>query len=228
MIDFYTLKDAFLVGIFMSFMIGPVFFMLLKTSVLKGFRAAVCFDMGVVLGDISFMLIAYFGSRTWLEKIKDDPRLFLFGGIILVVYGVISFFDKRNKKPLNEDEIEIPKENNYFKLFLNGFFLNFINVGVLAFWLGLVIVIGPTLNMNPKSIFWYFAMVILGYVVSDLGKIILAKQLKKKLTPLVIYRIKKGMAILLIVFGAVLMLKAVVPKNKINTFIKKITIVDKK
>ena len=46
-------------GIFLSFMIGPVFFILLETSIIKGFRAALVFDIGVVLGDIVFIAIAY-------------------------------------------------------------------------------------------------------------------------------------------------------------------------
>ena len=79
-------------------MIGPVFFMLIKTSLLKGIRAAISFDIGVILGDITFMLIAYFGSRNLLEKIKDDPRLFLVGGLILIVYGIITFFNKKEKR----------------------------------------------------------------------------------------------------------------------------------
>jgi threonine/homoserine/homoserine lactone efflux protein len=33
-------------------MIGPVFFILLETSIIKGFRAALVFDLGVVLGDV--------------------------------------------------------------------------------------------------------------------------------------------------------------------------------
>jgi len=39
-------------GLFLSFMVGPVFFILLETSITKGFRAAMAFDLGVVLGDI--------------------------------------------------------------------------------------------------------------------------------------------------------------------------------
>lgn len=222
--DIYEFKKAFLVGVFMSFMIGPVFFMLLKTSVLKGARAAIAFDFGVILGDIGFILIAYFGSRSLLEKIKDDPRLFLFGGLVLVVYGIITYIDKTNKKEINEDEIEVAKGNNYFKLFINGFLLNCINVGVLAFWLGLIVVVGPTLNMNQNAMFWYFSVVILGYVVTDLCKILLAKQLKNKLTPAVIYRIKRGMGVLLIVFGAVLILKSFIPKEKMDNLIKRVKI----
>lgn len=217
-------KDAFLVGLFMSFMIGPVFFMLLKTSVLKGVRAALAFDIGVVLGDVLFISIAYFGSRSLLEKIKDDPRLFFIGGLVLIVYGIITYIDKNNKKEVDESAINIPKSNNYLKLILHGFFLNFINIGVLAGWLGIMVVVGPSLNMEPTAIFWYFVVVIIGYITTDLCKIILAKQLRKKLTPLVIYRIKRGMGVLLIVFGSILMLKGFIPKEKIDEIIKQVEI----
>ncbi|MEX6626843.1 LysE family translocator [Tenacibaculum salmonis] len=221
--DFYNFKNAFIIGFIMSFMIGPVFFMLIKTSILKGARAAISFDIGVILGDITFMLIAYFGSRSLLEKIKDDPCLFLVGGLILIIYGFITFFDKSNKKEAVIAEVQISKTNNYGKLILKGFALNFINVGVLATWLGVVIVVGPTLNMDPTAIFWYFATILFGYALTDLGKILLAKQLKSKLTPLVIYRIKKGMGILLIVFGFLIMLKSFIPKDEIDNLLDKVT-----
>ena len=170
--DIHDFKNAFLIGFFMAFMIGPVFFMLIQTSILKGARAAIAFDIGVLLGDVSFILIAYYGSRSLLEKIKDDPRLFFIGGLVLIIYGLITYFDKQNKKEALEaaKNIEIRIKNNYIKLFLKGYFLNFINVGVLAGWLGIVLVVGPTLNMNPRSIFWYFATVILGYAITDIGK----------------------------------------------------------
>lgn len=204
----------------MAFMIGPVFFMLLQTSILKGAKAAIIFDLGVILGDITFILISYFGSRSLLEKIKDDPRLFFIGGLVMIVYGLITYIDKENKKESLEtsDIIDVSVSNNYLKLFVKGFFLNFINIGVLAFWLGTVLVVGPTLNMNEKSIFIYFSVIILGYFVTDLGKIFLAKQLKDKLTSNVVFRIKRVMGIILIIFGVFLMLKGFIPNEKINEF----------
>lgn len=212
----------------MALMIGPVFFMLLKTSALKGFRAAIAFDIGVILGDITFILIAYFGSRSLLEKIKDDPRLFLIGGLILVVYGFITFLDKKNKKEVDESEVDVPKSNNYFKLFLNGYFLNFINIGVLAGWLTIMVIVGPLLGMDPNLIFWYFVKVVIGYFALDLIKILLAKQLRSKLTPLVIYKVKKGMGVLLIVFGAVMMLKSFISKEELDKLINRVEITKKK
>jgi threonine/homoserine/homoserine lactone efflux protein len=199
--DIYDFKNAILIGFFMSFMIGPVFFMLIQTSILKGAKAAIVFNLGVILGDITFILIAYYGSRSLLEKIKDDPRLFFIGGLVLIIYGLITYFDKENKKEAiaSAKTIEVPiVKNNYLKLFFKGYFLNFINIGVLAFWLGTVLVIGPTLGMNQKAIFSYFGVIILAYFITDLGKIFLAKQLKDKMTPSIIYRIKKVMGIILL------------------------------
>ncbi|MGJ8743913.1 LysE family translocator [Polaribacter sp.] len=219
--DIYDFKNAFLIGFFMAFMIGPVFFMLIQTSILKGARAAIAFDIGVLLGDVSFILIAYYGSRSFLEKIKDDPRLFFIGGLVLIIYGLITYLNKQNKKEALESAqiMEVPIKNNYIKLFFKGYFLNFINVGVLAFWLGTVLVIGPTLKMNQSAIFWYFATIILGYAVTDLGKILLAKQLKSKMTPRVIYRLKRFMGIILIVCGVILMLKGFIPNEEIEGLI---------
>jgi threonine/homoserine/homoserine lactone efflux protein len=216
--DLFDIKNAIIGGFFLSFMIGPVFFMLIQTSILKGARAAIAFNIGVILGDVAFISIAYLGSRHLLEKVKDDPRLFYIGGLILIIYGLFTYFDKSNKKQIEEESklIDIPVENNYLRLLFKGFFLNFINIGVLIFWLGVIVVIGPTLDMNPTHIFWYLTTILLSYFVTDLGKIFLAKKLKSKLTPIVVYKIKKTMGILLIIFGIGLMIKGFIPKEKLN------------
>ena len=46
-------------GFILSIMIGPVFFVLLETSIRKGIRAAIAFNIGVLLNDILYILIAY-------------------------------------------------------------------------------------------------------------------------------------------------------------------------
>ena len=219
--DIYDFKNALLIGFFIAFMIGPVFFMLLQTSILKGARAAIIFDIGVVFGDITFILIAYYGSRSLLEKIKDDPRLFVLGGVVLIIYGLITYFDKENKKDAleNSNIMNVPIRNNYLKLFIKGYFLNFINIGVLGFWLGTVLVIGPSLKMNQTAIFSYFGTILIGYFLTDLGKIFLAKKLKSKMTPAVIYKIKKFMGLLLIICGVFLILNGFIPNERIDEFI---------
>ena len=43
------IQAAIPLGFFLAFMIGPVFFMLIETSITKGVRAAIAFDIGVII-----------------------------------------------------------------------------------------------------------------------------------------------------------------------------------
>jgi threonine/homoserine/homoserine lactone efflux protein len=61
-------------------MISHYFFILLETSILKRFRAALVFDLGVVLGDF-FIAVAYLGSYRLIQSLQDKPALFIFGGL---------------------------------------------------------------------------------------------------------------------------------------------------
>lgn len=202
-------------GIFLSFMIGPVFFVLLETSIIKGFRAALVFDLGVVLGDIVFIAIAYLGSYQLIQSLKDKPILFILGGIIMLAYGIISLVQLKKEKKIDIEIIdnEIIRKN-YFKLFVKGFFLNIINIGVLGFWLAIIISMGPKLEMQNSRMLTFFATVVLSYLMVDCIKIVLAKQLKTKMTPPNILKIKKGISIVLMVFGIVLITQGWFPKEK--------------
>lgn len=202
-------------GFFLSFMIGPVFFVLLETSVVKGFRAAAMFDLGVVLADVIFILIAYFSSYRLIESIKDDPALFIFGGLVMLTYGIISFVkNKKAKKNIDpEDPVELAK-TNYLNLFIKGFFLNFINIGVLGFWLAILITIGPKLQLNPTRMLTFFTTVILSYFVTDIFKILLAKQLRNQLNPKNILMIKKIISVVLIVSGVFLLSQGWFPQER--------------
>lgn len=218
--------SAIPLGFFLSFMIGPVFFVLLETSVVKGFRAAIIFDLGVVLADIIFILIAYFSSYRLIQSIKDDPALFIFGGLVMLTYGIISFVKNRNESKKSIDE-EDPKElakNNYFSLFIKGFFLNFINIGVLGFWLAILITVGPQLELKASRMITFFTTLIATYFVTDICKILAAKQLRNKLNPHNILLIKKVISIVLIISGVFLLSQGLFPKDKkiVNSAIEKL------
>ncbi|MFW0736755.1 LysE family translocator [Flavobacterium sp. T12S277] len=202
-------------GLFLSFMVGPVFFILLETSITKGFRAAIVFDLGVVLGDIFFIAIAYLGSYRLIQSLKDKPALFIFGGIIMLAYGIISFVRLRKEEKINDEEIDRDIiKRNYGSLFVKGFLLNIINIGVLGFWLAVIISVGPKLEMQNSRMFTFFTSVIITYLLVDCLKILLAKQLKSKMTPTNILKIKKGISIVLMVFGVALMIQGWFPKEK--------------
>jgi threonine/homoserine/homoserine lactone efflux protein len=202
-------------GLFLSFMVGPVFFILLETSITKGFRAAIVFDFGVVLGDIFFIAIAYLGSYRLIQSLKDKPALFIFGGIIMLAYGIISFVRLKNEEKIDDEEIDRDIiKRNYGSLFIKGFLLNVINIGVLGFWLAVIISVGPKLEMQNSRMITFFTSVIITYLMVDCLKIVLAKQLKSKMTPTNIVKIKKGISIVLMVFGVALITQGWFPKEK--------------
>ncbi len=202
-------------GVLLAFTIGPVFFVLLETSITKGFRAALIFDLGVVFADFVFILIAYFSTNQILQKLKDDPGLFIFGGAIMLSYGVVAYikekknYTKKLEEDIDEDNIQ---KNNYLGLFFKGFLLNFINIGVLAFWMGIIIVFGPKLNMDPNRISLFIASIIVTYFIVDIIKMMVAKQLKSRMTPYNIYKIKRVISIILMIFGGFLMAQGFFPK----------------
>lgn len=208
------MQAAIPLGFLLSFMIGPVFFVLLETSAIKGFRAALTFDLGVIIADVIFIIVAYFSSFQLLENLSNQPGLYVFGGVILLVYGLTTFF-KRDTKRIKEKSIRFTR-GDYIGLFVKGFLLNFINIGVLVFWLGVIIIVGPSLENDSNRILVFFITMLSAYFVTDIFKILLAKQLKRKLTVRRIRLIKKGIGIVLVICGVVLIVKGFLPQDRFN------------
>jgi threonine/homoserine/homoserine lactone efflux protein len=201
-------------GIILAFTIGPVFFVLLETSATKGFRSALIFDSGVMLADILFILVAFFSTNKLLEKIKDDPNFLIFGGVLLLVYGLISFIktSKSFREIVREyHKVEIKK--GYGKLFLKGFLLNFINIGVLLGWVAFI-VLANSLTTSKNGVVVFLSTILIVYFITDLAKIVVAKKLKNKLTPRLIYKTKKVIALVILGFGVLLLVQAFFPKEK--------------
>lgn len=199
-------------GIILAFTIGPVFFVLLETSATKGFLSALIFDFGVILADVVFIVIAFFSTNKLLEKIKDDPNFLIFGGVLLIVYGVISFI-KTNKsfRAIVREYQRVKIQKDYGKLFIKGFLLNFINIGVLMGWLGFI-VIGTSITTSDNGVIVFITTMIITYFITDLVKIAAAKRLRNKLTPRRIFKTKKIIALVILGFGILLLSQGLFPK----------------
>ncbi|WP_298237238.1 LysE family transporter [uncultured Algibacter sp.] len=205
-------------GIILAFTIGPVFFVLLETSATKGFRSALIFDLGVILADIIFIIIAFYSTNNLRGKIGNDPNFLIFGGVLLMVYGVISFIKtSKSFRAIVKEYHKVEIQKDYGKLFVKGFLLNFINIGVLLGWLGFM-VLGDSLTTSKNGDIIFIIAMLTAYFVTDLFKIVVAKKLKAKLTPRLIFKTKKVIAMVILGFGVLLFVQGLFPdvyeKNK--------------
>ena len=195
------------VGFFTAFIMGPVFWVLLETSITKGFKAAVAFDLGVMFADVCFIGVCYLGSFQLLEDDENKQGLFVLGGTILLLYGLFSWIN-RNKKSKDQPEIQESKEN-YFGLAAKGFAINILNVGVFIFWGGVTIVSSPASGKSFTSFVLFFSIVLLSYFITDLLKISVANRFKSLLTGKGVVIVNSIVSLILIVSGLVLILKGV-------------------
>ncbi len=210
---FDGLLYAALYGFLLAFAVGPVFFTLIETAITKGIKAAIFFDFGALFADIIFILIAFFSTSRILEKVKNDPGLLIFGGGILIAYGIISYI-RTNKSIFRivREHYAVNVKKNLGGLFLKGFLLNFVNFGVLAGWIG-VLIMANALTTNDNGILLFVATVLITFFTTDLAKMFLAKRLKNKMKPRFIFKTKKWVSILIVVFGFILLFQGIFPKG---------------
>ena len=195
------------IGFFTAFIMGPVFWVLLETSITKGFKAAIAFDLGVMFADVCFIGVCYLGSFQLLEDEQNKQGLFVLGGTILLLYGLFSWLN-RNKKTKDQPEINESKEN-YFGLAVKGFAINILNVGVFIFWGGITIVSSPASGKSFTTFILFFSIVLLSYFLTDILKISVANRFKSLLTGKGIVIVNSIVSLILVVSGVVLILKGI-------------------
>ncbi len=195
------------VGFFTAFIMGPVFWVLLETSITKGFKAAVAFDLGVMLADVCFIGVCYLGSFQLLEDDQNKQGLFVLGGTILLIYGIFSWINRAKK---NKDNLYLQEsKENYFGLAVKGFAINILNVGVFIFWGGITIVSSPASGKSFTTFVLFFSIVLLSYFITDLLKISVANRFKSLLTGKGVVIVNSIVSLILVISGVVLILKGV-------------------
>ncbi|MFD1553761.1 hypothetical protein DNU06_09770 [Putridiphycobacter roseus] len=199
-------------GLVLSLMLGPVFFVLLETSIKKGVKSALYLDLGVLISDLLYISIAFLFVNQVSNLMESDYSSYLtiIGGICFMLFGI---FTLRKKVELPKKQVQKTQEltaNNQFSTIMKGFFLNAVNPGVLFYWLT---IIGTLRDKNPlkgmsenSTVIIYLLVILITFFGVDVFKIIGAKKLKNVLTPAWMRVINKFLGIILICFGALFML----------------------
>jgi threonine/homoserine/homoserine lactone efflux protein len=207
---------AVVTGFILSIMIGPVFFVLLETSIRKGIRAAISFDLGVLLSDIIYILIAYifYSEVSNFAKGENEWMLKVFGGSMFLIFGVITFI----KTPKEHHDDDLGKvahtTKDYVLLFIKGLLLNMANPMVIFYWFS-VMALGAKESDNlsfSTLMLIYLSTILIVFFSIDVLKIIGAKKLRPFINGKVLKSLSRITGTILFIFGVILLVQGLISK----------------
>jgi threonine/homoserine/homoserine lactone efflux protein len=195
-----VILNGVLSGIVLAFLVGPVFFAILQTSVERGFGSGALVAVGVSLSDAFYISLTYMGIYQLFDRGSFREYLAYFGGIVLLVFGIYYLFIKSRR--LIEFDPEEVRINNPWKLVGKGFIINGLSPMVLIFWLGTVGLATTKLGYStPQKAIPFFASIVSTVLVTDVVKAKLADKLRRLLTPTFIRRLNLVLGFVLLIFG---------------------------
>jgi len=198
-------------GFILAIMIGPVFFILLETSIRRGIRAAIAFDLGVLLSDALYIMIAYvfYAEVSSILSGEKQELMKLVGGILFLIYGVVSFFKRTKQININEDGDTIQGIKYYVLLGVKGFLLNLANPMVRVYGFSVITLGAKNEGHNePRFYILYFlAAILITFFSLDILKILGAKMLRSLVTERVLIALNQLIGIVFASFGIFLILQ---------------------
>lgn len=202
-------------GFILSIMIGPVFFVILETSIRRGVKAALALDLGVLISDLVYILIAYvfYSEVSGLINGENKGILKLIGGILFVIYGAFTYFKKPKEEKVDEVGNVVQNSSDYFMLALKGFLLNFANPLVIFYWFS-VITMGAKnsehAGTDENSILFFLGVILITFFSFDLLKILGAKKLRPLVTEKLLVALNHLIGIVFFGFGIFLVIQGII------------------
>jgi len=143
---------------------GPGTFAVMARGLGSGFAHAFSMGMGMVLGDLIYVLVAIFGLGAIASMMGDIFILIKYiGGGYLIYLGIKIFTSKTSNK-----SIKSSKSESYLKDFISGFLVCISNPKVILFYLGFLptFVDLNTLTIQETIIISLIVVVLLTIVMS--------------------------------------------------------------
>jgi len=201
-------------GLSLSFLVGPMMVVFIQVGVERGFRAAMMAAFGSWTSDVMYIFLVYFGISYIFSITKAEGFRFwssLFGGLILVVIGLAILL----RRPVATRSPAIPSAANvagnssksYFRLWLMGFVINTINPFPVFFWLGVMGSAGRSLSAAETTVL--FGSIVGTVVFFDLIKVLLAKRLQGWVRTSYIGYMRSFSGAALVVLGVILIIRGV-------------------
>jgi len=194
-------------GIVLAFLVGPVFFTIIQTSVEKGFGNGVLVSLGVSVSDIIYVTVCYFGLVQFINEPGFRIYLAYAGGGILVLFGLYHLFIKSRRHV--HPSLDMANEKRLYRYFIKGFIINGLSPMVLIFWIGTISVASIDFGYSKGFEFLiFFSAVLATVLITDIFKAYLADKLRRLVTRRSMMIMNIIVGICLIIFGSRLIILA--------------------
>lgn len=199
-----AIVSGILLGGVLALLVGPVFFMLIHTSVKKGFFPAMMLSLGVIASDALFASITYFGSSTIASLKEMNSIIGITGGLLVIGFGTANLF----KKPvIQAEQLDYKSTARGTLLELaKGFSMNSLNPSVLFFWIG-VAGTWSIQNAEGNHTALFYSSALATVFCTDLLKAWGACSLKKAVSSNFLIWMNRVSGIILIGFGIAMIIK---------------------
>lgn len=193
-------------GIISSFLTGPVFFAMIKTSIERGFKAGFSLAIGVIISDVILISIVLFGSQFFDYKASFDKYVGAIGGVFLLAIGV---YYLASKIAVHYDSSTLQKVSKRSYV-LKGFLMCILTPSTLMFWIVVSGIISVKLNnmLNEKLVCFFIAM--LTQLSIDGAKSFYSSKLRYKIKEDALRKLNKIAGVIIILFAIWLLYKTYV------------------
>lgn len=217
---------------------GPAFFLLIQTSISKGFKKALFFDLGVLLSDIFVVALMMMTSlRLTLDGDGNTMVAGITAGLIIIGFGIFTFYSKpekivarSEKKSAELAEVEKKFEKidqrfdkidekldikhdgpRWYVCISKGFVMNIFNPFIWMFWMTTVATVSGTeiYNGNEYLVGVFFLGTFATVFAIDILKIVGAYSLKRFFTERRMKILNQGTGIVLALCGVALIVRVI-------------------
>jgi threonine/homoserine/homoserine lactone efflux protein len=190
-------------GFILVLSVGPIIFTIIKQSLTNGHKGGLSFVAGVWLSDVILVTLSNAFTSFVAELLEHKREIGIGGSIFLIAMGAYFVFLKKVKLTTStNNEVARFRKRDMAKIFASGFIINTLNPGVIIFWLGNATVLSLTHTFRQRIII--FSVCLIVNMAADVGKVMMAGKLGKRLTLHNLSIINKISGLILIGFGVVL------------------------
>jgi len=209
-----TILKGIILGLTLAVLLGPAFFSLVQTSIHRGFKSGMFLAIGIFISDLTLVFLSFLGASQILNAPQNQKIVGLSGGLMLILFGVYTYFHKMQITENGGIEVKKP---GFITYLLKGFFLNLANPSVWIYWVFWVGVVTSELStkdgeINTKLIFVFFTATLLTVFLTDLLKCFISFRIKIYLNEKVLKLVNHIVGVLLLIFGLYLIYKAMILK----------------